>query len=70
LIIAPDKNPVVGFDLEQQGFFWLVGQGGYGIQSVPALSRVAAALAQGENLPEDVLEAGLDLTHILPKRLQ
>jgi D-arginine dehydrogenase len=67
---APDKNPVVGFDPHAEGFFWLVGQGGYGIQSSPALSRVAAALAQGKNLPDDVLEAGLDITHILPERLR
>jgi D-arginine dehydrogenase len=67
---APDKNPVVGFDLYADGFFWLVGQGGYGIQSVPALSRVAAALAQRKNLPDDVLEAGLDVTHILPERFK
>jgi len=26
------------------GFFWLVGQGGYGIQTAPALSVIAADL--------------------------
>jgi D-arginine dehydrogenase len=67
---APDKNPVVGFDPHNDGFFWLVGQGGYGIQSAPALSRAAAALAQGKKMPDDVLEAGLDARHILPERLQ
>jgi D-arginine dehydrogenase len=40
---APDGNPVCGFDPSAEGFFWLVGQGGYGIQTSPALSRVAAA---------------------------
>ena len=25
--------------IRREGFFWLVGQGGYGIQSAPALSR-------------------------------
>jgi D-arginine dehydrogenase len=67
---APDKNPVIGFDPYTEDFFWLVGQGGYGIQSSPALSRVAAALAQHRPIPDDVLEAGLDITHIHPERLR
>lgn len=41
---SPDGEPVVGFDLQQEGFFWLAGQGGYGIQTAPALSRLAADL--------------------------
>jgi D-arginine dehydrogenase len=65
-----DGCPVVGFDPYTEGFFWLVGQGGYGIQSSPALSRVAAALAQRQTLPDDILAAGLDITHIHPERLR
>ncbi|HEX3952322.1 MAG TPA: FAD-dependent oxidoreductase, partial [Stellaceae bacterium] len=30
---AADKTPVVGFDPLASGFFWLAGQGGYGIQA-------------------------------------
>ena len=37
---APDRNPVVGFDPEVAGLFWLAGQGGYGIQTAPALARL------------------------------
>src|SRR3546814_16580128 len=44
---APDRTPVVGFDPAAEGFFWLAGQGGYGIQTAPALSRLAAALLTG-----------------------
>lgn len=66
---VPDGNPVVGFDPEVENFFWLVGQGGYGIQSAPALSRLAAALAQGEGPPEDIMAEGLDLAEIAPERL-
>ncbi len=44
---APDRSPVVGFDPAAKGFFWLAGQGGYGIQTAPALSRLAAALLGG-----------------------
>ncbi|MEI9995591.1 MAG: FAD-binding oxidoreductase [Rhizomicrobium sp.] len=41
---APDRTPVVGFDPRAQGFFWLAGQGGYGVQTAPALGALAAAL--------------------------
>lgn len=44
---APDGEPVAGFDPACDGFFWLAGQGGYGIQTAPALSAFAAALALG-----------------------
>lgn len=46
---APDRTPVVGFDPAAEGFFWLAGQGGYGIQTAPALSRLAAALLTGQD---------------------
>jgi D-arginine dehydrogenase len=44
---APDRSPVLGFDQHADGFFWLAGQGGYGIQTAPALSRLAAAMVAG-----------------------
>ncbi len=58
-VFAPDRTPVVGFDPVVPGFFWLVGQGGYGIQTAPALGRVAAALAAGEEIPADVARQGV-----------
>lgn len=67
---VPDGNVVVGFDPSTEGFFWLVGQGGYGIQSAPALSRTAAAMAERKSIPVDVLEAGLKITQIHPERLR
>ena len=65
---APDRAPVVGFDPQATGFFWLAGQGGYGIQTAPALARAAAALAQGESLPADLLALGLIEEHLSPAR--
>ncbi|MCY0148480.1 FAD-binding oxidoreductase [Hoeflea sp. G2-23] len=44
---APDRTPVVGFAPEVDGFFWLAGQGGYGMQTAPALSQLAADLCLG-----------------------
>ena len=45
---APDRVPVAGFDPDHPGFFWLAGQGGYGIKTSPALGRLAAALITDE----------------------
>jgi D-arginine dehydrogenase len=45
---APDRTPVVGFDGQADGFFWLAGQGGYGVQTAPALARLTAALITGQ----------------------
>lgn len=56
---APDRTPVAGFDRQAKGFFWLAAQGGYGIQTSPALSKLAATLIRGEQ-PEPELEAILD----------
>ena len=67
---ALDGSPVIGYDQHAEGFFWLVGQGGYGIQSAPALSRTAAAMVMKEKLPQDVMDAGLMLSDILPNRFQ
>jgi D-arginine dehydrogenase len=43
-----DGLPVVGFDPHIQGFFWLAGQGGTGIQASPALGELAASLLIGQ----------------------
>lgn len=67
---APDGGPVAGFDESAPGFFWLVGQGGYGIQTTPALGRAAAALACGEALPHDLLGQGVTAAALAPGRLR
>jgi len=57
---APDRTPVVGFDRMADSFFWLAGQGGYGIQTSPAMSKLAAGLIKGADVPaglEEVIPA-------------
>src|SRR5690606_19682222 len=66
---APDKTPVVGWDERATGFFWLAGQGGYGIQTAPALSELAAASVLGREVPERILEHGIDTNALHPRRL-
>ena len=47
-LFAKDKAPVIGYDEKQPNFFWNVGQGGYGIQTSPAWSELAANLGAWE----------------------
>ena len=44
-----DKTPVIGFDNKFNNFFWFAGQGGYGIQTAPALSKIASNLILKKN---------------------
>jgi D-arginine dehydrogenase len=44
---APDRNPVVGPDPVEPAMYWLAGQGGFGIQTAPALAVLAAGLVTG-----------------------
>jgi D-arginine dehydrogenase len=55
---APDRVPVVGPDPRKPGFIWLAGQGGYGIQTAPALGRACAALAVTGALPSALRDEG------------
>ena len=67
-VFSADRTPVAGFDPQVEDFFWLVGQGGYGIQCAEALARVAAALACGEPVPADLAAAGVDAEHLSRSR--
>jgi D-arginine dehydrogenase len=64
-----DRSPVVGYDVQAPGFFWLAGQGGYGIQMAPALARAAAALVAGRQLPADIVDQGISERTLSPARL-
>jgi len=63
-----DRNPVVGFAPDAPGFFWLAAQGGYGIQTSPAMAILAAALAQGQPLPESLRRFSVDPRDLAPGR--
>lgn len=67
---APDRSPAVGFDPEAAGFFWLAGQGGYGMQTSSAMARSAAALIRGEDLPLDIRAEGVTAAALSPARLR
>ena len=63
-----DGCPVIGFDADAPGFFWLAGQGGYGIQTAPAAARAAAALVSGRPIPEDIRNEGVTEAALSPRR--
>lgn len=56
---APDRVLVIGPDALDPSFFWLAGQGGYGFQSAPAASQLAAQLLGGpaSGLPASLIAA-------------
>ena len=61
-----DKNPVIGFDNKFKNFFWFAGQGGYGIQTAPALSKIASnlILKKSNNYYENEFQINLNLLKI------
>ena len=63
-----DKRPVVGYAPAAPGFFWLVGQGGFGVQTSPALARIARCLILGEPLPDDIAARGIHEGLFAPER--
>lgn len=64
-----DGDPVSGFAPDAPGFYWLAGQGGYGIQTAPAMGRVAAGLILQGQVPDDVGAFGIDARALSPERL-
>ncbi len=64
-----DKVPVAGYTPGLEGFFWCVGQGGYGIETSNGMGRASAALARGESLPADIAALGVTEADLAPQRL-
>jgi D-arginine dehydrogenase len=67
---APDKTLVIGPDPSAPGFFWMAGQGGYGIQTAPAAGRALATLATAGTLEPALAARGLKPEQLLPTRLR
>ena len=61
---TPDRSLAIGWDGAVEGFFWSVGQGGYGIQTSPAQGQLVAALITDR----DPGEASAIVMQVDPKR--
>ena len=64
-----DGCPVVGYDPRVAGFFWLAGQGGYGIETSPSMGRLCASLALGHGVPSDLAAQGVTEAALSPARI-
>ena len=52
---APDRYPVLGEDPEADGFFWLAGQGGFGVQTSPELGKlITGAVTENTAPPPEI----------------
>jgi D-arginine dehydrogenase len=57
---TPDRHPAAGFAADSEGFFWLAGQGGFGLQTSPAIAAIVASLIAGTEWPvKDVAASDL-----------
>ena len=65
---APDGELVIGWDAQRAAFFWLAGQGGYGIQSAAGAAQLAAALWLGAPLPDALQAHGVQAHALEPAR--
>lgn len=65
-----DGELVGGFDPAVPGFFWLAGQGGYGIQTAAAMGQVCSAILLGQLVPEPLAKLGISAAGLSPQRLR
>jgi D-arginine dehydrogenase len=67
---APDNAPVLGEDASASGFWWLAGQGGYGIMMAESLGRSLSSLMNHGELPADLRALGITPADISPERFR
>ncbi|MBV8360190.1 MAG: FAD-binding oxidoreductase [Deltaproteobacteria bacterium] len=63
-----DGCPVIGYDPQVPGFFWIAGQGGYGIETSPAMGRLGASLAANRDMPHDLADLRVHTETVSPAR--
>lgn len=64
-----DKVPTTGWALDAPGFYWLAGQGGYGLQTSPAMALATEALMFDLPWPEELVAQGVRAEQLRPDRL-
>ncbi|WP_127522133.1 FAD-dependent oxidoreductase [Mesorhizobium sp. Z1-4] len=65
----PDRTPVCGFDADAPSFFWLAGQGGYGVQTAPAMAWLTAAIVTRQPPPAALSDARIAAEALSPSRI-
>jgi D-arginine dehydrogenase len=61
---TPDRHPAAGFAPDAEGFFWLAGQGGFGLQTSPAMAAVVESMIAQTEWPL----SGVERAALLPDR--
>lgn len=67
---APDRLPVIGWDPDVPRFCWLVGQGGAGIKTSPALATAVATIVGDDPWPEELSALGVEAGDLAPRRFR
>jgi D-arginine dehydrogenase len=67
---SPDAAPVVGEDPDSVGFWWLVGQGGGGIKTAPAMAEALASMVHEEPLPPAITDRFVSVADLSPARFR
>jgi D-arginine dehydrogenase len=67
---TPDRVPVIGWDPDAPGFLWLVGQGGAGIKTAPAMAVAVRAIVNGSPWPAELTHLGVGQDDLSPARFR
>ena len=67
---SPDGAPVVGEEPDAPGFWWLVGQGGAGIKTAPAMAVALASMMDGDALPSEITDRAVGAADLMPARFR
>src|SRR5690606_32817243 len=67
---APDHEFVIGWDAHIPEFFWLAGQGGYGIQTAAGAAELACALLLHQPVPASLTKHGVSADIVSPTRFR
>ncbi len=65
-----DGELVGGFDPTAPGFFWLAGQGGYGIQTAAAMGHACSTILLEQPVPAPLAALGISAERLSPQRLR
>lgn len=65
---VPSGDLVGDFEDAVPGFFWCCGQGGYGIQTSPAMGEACAARILGHAMPSRIADQGLTFDALAARR--
>ena len=67
---VPDGELIGGFDAAVPRFFWVAGQGGYGIQTAAGMGQACSSVLLGQPMPPPLASLGVSAERLSPQRLR